>query len=431
MTKSNRLVDPLLGVGYILLVVALIAVALATYNREFVSSTDVKLTTGTIGNALQKGSDVKFHGVPVGRVTQIHTADNGAVLTLALDPDTAKTLPDNVTARLLPKTLFGERFVSLIDPAQSSGKDLVAGDTIHQDSSSEAVELEDVFDQLLPLLNSIQPEKLAAMMGELSTTLRGEGANIGDTLEAWNGYFKKLNPKIPAMTEDISKLASVANTYNAAAPDLLSALDELTTTSKTLVAERTQLKDVYANVITGADEATGWVGDNQNRIEILSDQSRAALEAAAPYATEFPCLFKAAAEFIPVMDKTLGKGSDEAGIHVQLNIVKSRGKYLPGKDAPTFTTGGKARCPYVTGQTGTHSASAVAGQPEAFGPPPSRFIQDQVHAGSGLGDANSPAENELLAELLAPTQGMAPADYPHWSSLVVGPTLRNTKVTLR
>ncbi len=50
---------------------------------------------------------------------------------------------------------------------------------------------------------------------------------------------------------------------------------------------------------------------------------------------------------------------------------------------------------------------------------------------AGLGDANSPGENQLIAELVAPTQGMAPAEYPDWGSLLVGPTLRNTKVVLR
>ncbi|MFI5430102.1 MCE family protein [Aeromicrobium sp. UC242_57] len=238
------------------------------------------------------------------------------------------------------------------------------------------------------------------------------------------------------MTEDLEKLASVASTYNEAVPDLLSALESLTVTSKTMVAERTKLADVYASVIGAADTTTGWVSDNQDTIEILSDESRAALEATAPYASQFPCLLKAARQFIPEMDKTLGKGTTEPGIHVRLNVVEGRGKYLPGKDAVKYTSGGKARCPYVTGRTGTKPASdkIVASksdssdEPETIAPPPTDKLRNL--AATGLGDANSPAENQLIAELLAPTQAMAPAEYPDWGSLLVGPTLRNTKVTL-
>lgn len=436
----SRLIDALLGVGYLALVLALLAGALLAYSGTFVNSVDVKLDTASVGNALQKGSDVKLHGVPVGEVKSIRAADNGAVLTLALDPATSKTLPRDTIARLLPKTLFGERYVSLITPdGESQSGKLAAGDTIHQDTSNEAVELEDVFDQLLPLLRSIQPEKLAAMMGELSTMLRGQGDKLGDSLVQWSKYLKKLNPLVPAMADDFEQLTSVAATYNEALPDLLSALDSMTTTSKTLVAKRTELKDLYARVVDASDTTTEWLDDHQNTIEVLADKSRAALAAVKPYANQFPCLFKATREFIPVMDKTLtqdANGNKEPGMHVQLNVVPSRGKYLPGKDDPTYVSGGEPRCPYVTGQVGTQPVSAKATaqsatQPAAIPAPPNAFVQGQVAGSASLGDANSPAENELLAELLAPTQGMAPADYPRWSSLLVGPTLRNTKVTLR
>lgn len=435
MKKSSRILDTLLGVGYLLFAAALVAGTLMTYNKVFVSSVDVKLTTDEIGNALQKGSDVKYHGVPVGQVNEVSNAGGGAVLTLALDPETSKTLPRGVTARMLPKTLFGERYVDLIAPAAVSNVGLSTGDTIVQDTSDEAVELEEVFDELLPLLRSIQPDKLAAMLGELSTMLRGQGRDLGDSLVKWGDYFGRLNPLVPAMVDDLERLTSVAGTYNEALPNLLSALDSMTTTSKTLVDRRTELKDVYANVITSADTTRGWLGENQNTIEILSRESRAALAAVVPYAKQFPCLLRATREFVPVMDGILGKDTEEPGIHVQLNVVESRGKYLPGQDAPTFSTGGEARCPYVTGQIGTRPASATepadTGQPAAIPAPPSALVRDQILAGAGLGDANSPAENTLLAELLAPTQEMAPANYPKWASLLVGPTLRNTKVTLR
>ena len=436
--EPSQLVNVLLGVSYIVVTCVLLAVAVLAYNRTFVSSVDVKLTTESVGNALQKGSDVKLHGVPVGTVTAVRASDDGAVLTLALDPATSKTLSPDTIARLLPKTLFGERYVSLIAPAGTSPIGLSAGDTIKQDTSNEAVELEDVFDQMLPLLQSIQPEKLAATLSELTTMLNGQGRDIGDTLVTWSNYVKKLSPLVPEMADDFDRLSSVAGTYNVAVPDLLSALDSMTTTSRTLVAKQTDLKDLYAGVILAGDTTTAWMDDQQNTIEVLSSESREALEAVAPYASQFPCLLEATRKFIPTMDKTLGVGTDEPGIHVQLNVVPSRGKYLPGKDAPVYASGGQARCPYVTGQTGSQSVSpnsltttAAADRPPAIPAPPSSFVRNQVAASSGLGEANSPAENELLAELLAPTQAMAPADYPKWSSLLVGPTLRNTKVTLR
>ncbi len=77
---STRLVDVLLGIGYFVVAIALVGVAILTYDRAFVSSTDVDLKTGPVGNALQKGSDIKLNGVPVGTVAQVSSNGDGAVI---------------------------------------------------------------------------------------------------------------------------------------------------------------------------------------------------------------------------------------------------------------------------------------------------------------------------------------------------------------
>src|SRR3546814_12864521 len=108
------------------------------------------------------------------------------------------------------------------------------------------------------------------------------------------------------------------------------------------------------------------------------------------------------------MDRTLGKGSDEPGIHVRLNVVESRGKYLTGKDAQRYSTSGKTRCPYVTGQA--RRSAPGTGEPEAIPPPASNLLDQRLTTTvvTGLGDANSPAEHQLAAQHMAPTLGMAP-----------------------
>ena len=275
--RSTRLADSLLGIGYFLLITAFVTVAMLMYNKAFVSSTEVRLTTGTIGNALQKGSDVKLNGVPVGTVASVEAADEGATLTLSLEPDVADSLPQDTVARLLPKTLFGERYVALQAPDDSVGGALSSGDTIRQDTSDEAVELEEVFDELLPVLQSIQPDKLSATLGEMAAFLRGRGGEIGDSMASWADYMEKMNPLVPQMAEDLGKLGELTVDYEEALPDLINALDTMTTTSETLTEQRTQLGEVYANVIAAGDETTGWVKDNKKTIVVLSKESRSAL----------------------------------------------------------------------------------------------------------------------------------------------------------
>lgn len=426
--RAYRVSDLLVGLGHLVLTAALVAGALAVYDQTFVDRVEVRLEVDALGNALQEGSDVKLRGVPVGRVSDVAATAGGAELTLALDPGTAGDLPRGTVARLLPKTLFGERYVALV--AGGTGeRGLADGDTIRQDDSREAVALEDVLDELLPLLQAIQPEKLSATLGELATMLRGQGERIGDTMVAWSDYLERLNPLVPRMTEDLALLADVADVYDDAAPDLLDALDTLTGTSRTVARERSSLRATYARVVTAADTTTGWLRDHRQTIAILSEKSRVALAAVRPYAREFPCLFRAARQFVPVMDDTLGAGTDEPGVHVRLNIVGSRGKYLPGTDTPSYDAAGPARCPYVTSSRA--DTGGAAGEPAAISAPPSPLVRALPEDAAGLGEANSPAENRLIAELVAPTQGLAPASYPAWGSLLVGPVLRGAEVELR
>jgi len=460
--NAGRFRDVLLGVLTLALLAGGLAVAYLSYSRALIPHRDIILRTDVVGNSLQVGSDVKLNGVPVGTVAKISATDEGADLKLALSPETLDKVPDNAVARLLPKTMFGERYVALVVPAKPSATNLQAGDVIHQDASAEAAELQQVLDALLPVLKAIQPEKLSAMLSEFSDMLHGQGKELGDTMVEWSHYVQKLNPKVPQMTEDLASLARVADQWNIAAPDLVDALSTMTTTTQTFVDEQVQLRDVYASVISSADTARGWVSDNHDTIVVLSKESRAALQATEPYATQFPCLFRAVAQMKPRMDEALGVGTDEHGIHGVLTVMPAREKYLVGKDDVTFTKGDPApRCPYVTGEVGTEAAKRSAStsaeemrswpevpvtdgaaddstnptdstdDPPQIGPPRGAQAESYLRALAGLGDANSPGENQLIAELVAPTQGMAPSEYPRWNSLLLGPTLRDTKVELK
>jgi len=57
-------------------------------------------------------------------------------LDLALSPGEVGSIPSNVTARILPKTLFGEKYVELEIPVDASSRPIAAGDVIEQSSVS-------------------------------------------------------------------------------------------------------------------------------------------------------------------------------------------------------------------------------------------------------------------------------------------------------
>jgi ABC-type transporter Mla subunit MlaD len=80
--------------------------------------------------------------------------------------------------------------------------------------------------------------KLASTLTAVATALDGRGTQLGQTLARLSDYLGELNPSLPDLKADITGLAIVSGIYDKAAPDLLQALSDLTTTSRTLVEKQ-------------------------------------------------------------------------------------------------------------------------------------------------------------------------------------------------
>lgn len=403
--------DFIVGCAYIVLIAALIALSVMVYRKDFTSTMDVSLRAPDAGTQLQVGADVELRGVVIGSVSSIGSTSDGAAIGLALDPSQGSRLPANVTAQLLPKTLFGQRFVNIVEPANPSSAHLHDGAVITADGSATGTELQDVFTNLLRVLQAVRPEQLAQTLGALAGALRNEGDTIGATIDELAQYLHKFAPQVPQLADDISRFASVAHTYSDAAPDLLQALRNFTTTNQTLVAERSQFVALLQSVTDASNRYAAFSETNSSNLIALSQDSVPTLQVLARYSSEFPCLSHTLVDFIPVMDRALGAGTDEPGLHVTLRIVPARSPYVTG--AP-LSAAGPPRCPQV---------SVAAANSPAVGAALAR--------GAGIGTENSPQENQVIAELVAPSLGERPSQFPKWGSLLLGPELRGAQVSLK
>ncbi|MGW4110970.1 MCE family protein [Actinosynnema sp. NPDC004786] len=334
----------LLGLLLAALLVAACGVSVAAYRKAFASRVAVLLRTDHVGNQLQRDSDVKLLGVPVGEVRAIRSRGDGAEVELALHPDQVRRIPANVTARLLPKTLFGERFVSLEPPADPTGS-LGEGDVIEQDRTSAAIELERVLTDLMPTLQAVRPDKLAAALTSAARALRGRGATLGQAIARLDAYLRELNPQLPVLQEDITRFADVAGVYADAGPDLVRALADATAVSRTLADQRANLDAVYGSLTTAAADLTGFVRAHGETAVALADRARPTLELVATYSPEFPCVLAAVNALRPRMDEVLGKGTDQPGVHAEVTVVPPGEAYVPGRDEPAHRRGGGPHCP--------------------------------------------------------------------------------------
>ncbi|MFF1613094.1 MCE family protein [Amycolatopsis sp. NPDC058278] len=397
----SRLSTQLAGVAFLGVLALLGWLAVAIYDKDFDDSEVVTLRADRVGNQLAPTAEVKVKGVPFGEVRAVRSTRAGAEIDLAIDPAKIGLLPGNVSARLLPKTVFGERYVNLVLPSSPQGT-LHGGDVIAQDRSTNAIELERVLGDLLPLLRAVQPQKLNSSLGAISQALDHRGKPLGDSIVQLKDLLGQLNPLMPQFKADVTALADAADVYTGAAPDILEALSDLSTTAKTIVDTRADLDHLYTSVTSATGHLNEFLRKNKDNLIGVSAASRPTLELLSRYSPEFPCVFDAVNRLKPLMEKALGKGTNEPGLHVTLTVQDPREKYVPGRDTPRFDATGGPKC---------HGGGAAA-----------------AGATDGdLGPANSPGERQLVAELLRPTLGAV----PDWSSVLIGPALRGTEVTVR
>jgi phospholipid/cholesterol/gamma-HCH transport system substrate-binding protein len=236
-------------------------------------------------------------------------------------------------------------------------------------------------------------------------------------LVSLNSYLDEFNPKLPEVTEDLDRLAEFADTYATAAPELVQALSDLTVTSQTFANQRQQLAALFTGLTTASNDLTAFLTASGPNLILLAGNSRKTLELLAEYSTEFPCLFDQLDRLRPLVDKAFGAGTKQPGAHVQVTVVPGRGKYVPGRDDPAYTKHGAPEC-YLAGGVSAPVKAAPAADKVAQAPT------------GDLGLPNSPQEQELVSELIAPTLGVAPTQVPGWSSVLVGPLYRGAEVTL-
>jgi len=425
----------LAGLVFLAVLAGLLSLSIAAYRQVFTKVTLVTLDTDHTGAQLLPRSDVKLRGILVGTVREISTynvpaaagqqPETRARLTMALDPAKAKLIPVGAGALLLPKTLFGERYVALQVPADLTGeraRPVRSGDTIS--AGRDAIEVERVLDDLYPVLLALHPEDVKATLTALATALQGRGKQLGDNLAAFNDYLLKFNPKVPELADDLAKLGQVATLYNDAAPDLLASLGNLQTTSRTISSRPQALDQLLTAATSTSDELDGFLTADGDYLIQLAASSARVLRVLADFSPEYPCLAQGLAGLEPRLEDTFG--GKQPGLHITLEFINSRGKYVPGNE-PRYVSGGGPHCYGLPSPPKPFPGINFPDGAPAAGPASLPGADRAAYHAGGVG---SPAETRLISALLSGSYGDDPAKVPALATLLAGPLLRGSEVTV-
>jgi len=419
----------LLGIVFLVLVMAGVYLTYGIFSKKFVDYDKVTLQTSTIGLQLPARADVKIRGVIVGEVLKFDTDAEGAVLTLGIYPNQLDTIPKNVTGSIVPKTLFGEKYVSLVVPDQPSPDHIESGASI--DRTRVSTEVEKVLSDLYPLLRTVQPAEINTTLNALATALEGRGETIGKNLVTVDSYLKRVNPQIPDIVDDLRLTSRVSDTYAEAMPQIAAILRNTVKTTGTLEDRQVKLKALFNDVASFSDTAKTFLDQNGDNLIRLSQVSAEQLRVFAKYAPEFPCLTKG----IVNAGHLQAEAFRNFTLHIVLEPLPHQPRGYNAHDVPRLGEDRGPNClhlpnpPWSQSNPVRHQPNMNDGVDEPTGKGTSRVAPNYYR--SGASPVGSAQESELLKSLLGPALGLTADDVPDLGVLLMGPMARGAEVSFR
>lgn len=270
-----------------------------------------------VGQLLRVNSDVKMRGVLIGRVHEIEKHLEGAArVTLTIDP--INRIPADVSASIRGKTLFGEKYVELIDPEKPTGAALRPGDTIPEIRTIPPLEIEQVLDSLQPLLDAIDPGELGGAIGALAQGLAGQEDEARRAIDNTLTLLKALGASRDDLDRLVAGFDEGSDALRRATPDFLASLADLDTLARDLIANADDLRAVLNDAPDWLTVAAQLVEDRYADLVDLSVKGADILDLVASHADELPFAVDALKKFTQSWNTNLSSPCENiSGVSVE------------------------------------------------------------------------------------------------------------------
>ncbi len=255
------LLAPLIKLGIFVVVTVLfttiLGISIANINTTSTNAYKARFTDATL---LLPNDDVRIAGVRVGQVKDVHIVDKRQA-EVEFEVDAGRTLPAGVTAQIKFRNLVGQRYVSLGEGDDGTGKALPPGGTIPLERTTPALDLTELFNGFKPLFTALNPDDVNKLSYEVIQVLQGEGGTVESLLSHTASLATTIADKDQVIGEVIDNLNSVLDTVNAHTPQLNDLIVKLQQLVSGLAADRKPIGDAIESLGTLAETTSGLLGE--------------------------------------------------------------------------------------------------------------------------------------------------------------------------
>jgi phospholipid/cholesterol/gamma-HCH transport system substrate-binding protein len=226
-------------------------------------------------NGLFPGDQVWILGVPVGKVGAIEPQPDRAKITFYVDEK--YKIPADAKAVMLSPSLVTARVIQLT-PAYTGGPEMKSGTVIPQERTAVPIEFDDLREQLKRLAETLQPTQpggvstLGAVVNTAADNLRGQGANIRDTIIKLSQAFSALGDHSQDLFSTVKNLSILVSALQSS-QDLLRQLNvNLASVTGLLSNGPNEVGNAVSSINDVVGDVQSFVADNKETVGTTGDK---------------------------------------------------------------------------------------------------------------------------------------------------------------
>lgn len=226
-------------------------------------------------NGVFVGDEVRILGVPVGKIERIEPQADRVRIDFWYDDK--YQVPRTANAVIVAPSLVSVRAIQLT-PAYTGGAVLEDDTTIGLDRTAVPIEFDDFREQLERLTDTLQPtgpdgtSSLGAFVNTAADNLRGEGANIRDTLIKLSAAFSALGDNSKNIFGTVKNLSILVSALQSS-QDLLRNLNQnLAATTGLLTDRPNEIGQAVSDLNAVVGDVQSFVANNRDSLGTASDK---------------------------------------------------------------------------------------------------------------------------------------------------------------
>lgn len=219
---------------------------------------------------LTAGDPVHVAGYRVGQVSELRL--DGARVVVEFDVDKGIRLGDRTEAAIKTETLLGSRLLEISPRGDST---LTA--PIPMDRTTSPYELPEALGTLSTTIESIDTAELNNALTTLSETFKETPANLRLAVNGLARFSEIVNKRDAQLRNLLADANKVTGILSERSGDIVKLVSQSNALLAHLQAESTALSDISLNISTLAQQITGLVHDNKDRLRPALDKLNGAL----------------------------------------------------------------------------------------------------------------------------------------------------------